>query len=66
MKGWKVAGPGGDVVEELFRKWPNPPPTRLACSCERIGCPNDHSEHYRRKAALRRLIDREVKRGESA
>jgi hypothetical protein len=32
------------------------------CSCDRIGCPHDHSEHYKRQAALNRLIDREMNR----
>ena len=49
-------------LHQLMLEWPRvvEQDKKRPCDCERLGCPLDHSEYYRRKAALERLIDREA------
>ena len=50
-----------DKAMEAYARSVQASPHPIKCDCDRIGCIYDHSEHFKRKEALRRLIDREVR-----
>jgi hypothetical protein len=67
MKDVHIERPDPERLREAMRQYAEAvrnSPSPVKCNCDRIGCPYDHSEHYRRRAALNRLIARELKKEE--